>query len=81
MGAEREAQKGRDMYIIIADLHCCMAETKAISHQLKKMFKNKQNDFYTWIQLVMGTVHRTRDTVKYLFAIFLLTLTIYTLEA
>ena len=39
MGAEREAQKGRDMYIIIADLHCCMAETKAISHQLKKCLK------------------------------------------
>ena len=27
MGAGREAQEGRGMSIIIADLHCCMAET------------------------------------------------------
>ena len=49
MGGGREAQKGGDICILIADTHCCTAETNNIVKQvpyLKKNTLNTINNFF-----------------------------------
>jgi len=43
-GERREAQEGGNIYIIMADLHCCTAENNAISYSnfLPKFLKTKK---------------------------------------
>ena len=39
----REAKEGENVYIIMADLHCCMVETNTTLQQLKMFkFKNRK---------------------------------------